>query len=154
MIAEQIPALVPLYEYELELTGVTDFGVRLEDVLAGNAPIPPSGLRVDIAFVGQMRGRLSGRIEGVDYLLVRPDGRMQLDIHATVLTPDGSRIAIEAGGVGLPEPGTTASKLRYHAQLSTLAPEYAWVNALEIWAVGEADVASGRVAIRGFLPEA
>jgi len=140
-----------VYEYTAR-TQFIDFGVKLEDVLTGRAPLPPGGLRVDIPFEGEVHGRLGGYVKGCDYLEVRADGRMELNIRAIVTTPTGARIALTAGGVGLPQPGSTASLLREHVELYSADPEYAWVNGLEIWAVGHADVGTRQVTLRGYVP--
>lgn len=141
-----------IYEYTLKLTGITEFGASFQSLLEGNPP-PAAGLRADIQFEGEVRGRLSGRLTGIDYLYVRPDGRMELNIKGVVETPTGARIALEAGGIGLPQPGSTVSLLRENIKLTTAEPEYAWVNPLEFWAVGEADLAKREVRIRGYLPQ-
>jgi hypothetical protein len=140
----------PLYEYTVRLTRMTDFGATPAEAMAGLQPIPPAGLRVDLAFAGESTGRLAGAIEGVDYLNLRADGRMELDIRAVVSTPDSARIAIHARGVGLNDPATNRILLREHVQLTTAHPAYTWVNLLEVWATGEADMAAGTVTVRGF----
>lgn len=139
-----------LYEYELRLTDITEYGPSMQAILTGEAQIPACGLRVDLSFVGESRGKLAGKIEGIDYLNLRADGRMELDIKAKITTPDGALIAVAAGGVGLPQPGSTASLLRENVKLTTAHPDYAWVNPLEIWAVGEADVETKKVMVRGY----
>jgi hypothetical protein len=141
-----------VYEYTLRITEVVEYGASMADILAGVAAPPPGGLRVDIAFVGEARGRLAGTIRGVDYLNVRADGRMELDIKAEVTTPEGDKIALAAGGVGLPQPGSTASILRENVKLTTASERYAWVNNLQFWAVGVGDVGTGEVHVRGYLP--
>ncbi len=42
-----------IYEYDVIFTGVTDYGVSLEAMLAGKEPIPPQGARFDVAFEGR-----------------------------------------------------------------------------------------------------
>ena len=32
-----------IYEYDLDVTGMTDYGVSLDDILSGKVPIPPQG---------------------------------------------------------------------------------------------------------------
>ena len=142
----------PVYAYQLRLTEVKDFGVSMTDVLEGKQSPPLCGLRVNIDFEGEASGKLAGRIEGTDYLNIRPDGRMELDIRATLTTPDGARIAMRIDGVGLPQERSTASVLRENIQLTTADPRYAWVNTLQLWGVGEADVSTGKVSVRGFIP--
>jgi hypothetical protein len=41
-----------IYEYTVQLTGVTEYGVPLAGVLAGENPIPPEGARFDFPFEG------------------------------------------------------------------------------------------------------
>jgi hypothetical protein len=78
MIGEKI------YEYDLDITGVADFGVSLQAIAAG---------------------------EVTDYLRLRADGRLNLDIRATIETGDGHRIALSAGGVGVPRAGEPITDL-------------------------------------------
>lgn len=141
-----------IYEYTLRLVRVTEYGASMQDILTGAATPPASGLRVDIAFEGESKGVIAGSIRGVDYLNIRADGRMELNIHAELTTPDGHKIALFSDGVGLPQPGTTASLLRENVTLTTASPEYAWVNELQIWAVGRADVGTGEVHVKGYVP--
>jgi hypothetical protein len=61
--------------------------------------VPLQGARIDVAFAGLATGRLTGSVQGVDYLRIRADGRIDLDIRATVETKDGCRIALSADGV-------------------------------------------------------
>jgi len=141
-----------IYEYEVEVTGVTDYGLTLEAVLGGQAPIPPQGARIDVAFAGRGSGRLAGRVHGVDYARLRADGRIDLDIRATVETDDGHRIALAADGVATPRAGEPVADLCENVTLSTVAEPYAWVNARQVWAVGTVDFAAGKIRIEGFLP--
>jgi hypothetical protein len=145
MVAEQI------YEYSLRLTGFTEFGAPLADVLAGRRPMPPSGVRADVAFEGLIEGKLSGRIHGVDYFHLRPDGRMQLDIRAVVETDDGACIALEAGGVALAPAGGPILLLREHVRCTTAHEGYLWLNAQEIWAAGEADMEKREIRVKGYI---
>ena len=82
-----------VYEYDLKVTGMVEYGASLGAILSGGNPPPPGGLRVDVAFEGPVTGRLSGRVVGVDYLTVRGDGRVDLDIQADITTDDGEKIA-------------------------------------------------------------
>src|SRR5208337_2889960 len=104
---EHNPAMTgeKIYEYDLDITGVTDYGVSLESILAGKAKVPTQGARFDVAFEGNATGRLSGRVRGVDYLRMRADGRIELDIRAAIETSDGFRIALSADGVAVLRPG-------------------------------------------------
>ncbi|MDH4147489.1 MAG: DUF3237 domain-containing protein [Acidimicrobiia bacterium] len=139
-----------LYEYELNITGITEYGASLQAVLAGDAPPPPSGLRVDVAFEGTATGKISGTVRGVDYLNFRADGRSELDIKATITTADGELIALAADGVATPQPGSPLIRLRENATLTTASPAYGWVNALQVWGVGTVDLGAGKIVVRGY----
>ena len=141
----------PIYSYDLDITGVTDYGVSLPDILGGKTPIPAQGARFDVAFAGRGTGRLAGAVRGVDYLLMRADGHVDLDIRATIETDDGCRIALSADGVGLRQPGDPVVSLRENVRLTTAVEKYAWVNARQIWAAGTVNPATGKIHIDAFL---
>ena len=97
---EQMPGEL-IYEYTIQSTGATSYGVpALDALLSGVADIPPEGARYDLAFQGPIVGqRLRGTVELTDYIHIRPDGRVQLHIHAEITTEDGKKIALYADGV-------------------------------------------------------
>ena len=140
-----------IYEYDLDVTGVTDYGVSMESILAGKETVPPQGARFDVAFEGTATGRLAGRVRGVDYLRMRADGRMDLDIRATIETSDGFRIGLAADGVAVPHPGEPAADLCENVTLITAAQGYAWVNARQIWGTGSVNMAAGKIHIDAYM---
>ena len=140
-----------IYEYDLDITEVTDYGVTLEDVLSGKASVPLQGARIDVAFEGRATGRLAGRLRGVDYLLVRADGRVDLNIHATIKTEDGHRIALAADGVCLPRAGEPVADLRENVELITASEDYSWVNTRQVWGVGTVNFASGKIHVEAYM---
>ena len=141
----------PTYSYDLDITGMMDYGVSLPDILGGQAKIPPQGARFDVAFAGRAKGRLSGAVRGVDYLRLRADGRFDLDIRATIETGDGARIALSADEVALAQPGNPVAELRENVSLTTAAEAYAWVNASQIWGAGTVNLATGKIHINAWL---
>lgn len=140
-----------IYEYELDITGVTDHGIPLDAILSGQVAVPPQGARIDVAFDGRATGRLAGRVRGVDYARIRADGRMDLDIRATVETEAGERIALAADGVATMRAGEAVADLFENVTLSTAVEAYAWVNARQIWGVGSVDLAAGKIHIAAFM---
>jgi hypothetical protein len=140
-----------IYEYDLDITGVTDYGLTMEAVLSGQVAIPPQGVRIDVAFAGRASGRLAGQVRGVDYLRMRADGRIDLDIRATIETDAGQRIALSADGVARPRPGSPMVDLAENVRLSTAVEDFAWVNGRQIWAVGTVDLAAGKIHIEGHM---
>ena len=140
-----------IHEYDLDVTGVTDYGVSLEAILAGKEKVPPQGARFDVAFEGRAKGRLSGRVRGIDYLQMRADGRIGLDIRASIETDDGRRIALSADGVGLRHAAEPISDLFENVCLTTAAADYAWVNTRQIWGAGTVNFATGKIHIDGYM---
>ncbi|MBI4891874.1 MAG: DUF3237 family protein [Acidobacteria bacterium] len=140
-----------VYSYDVQITGMLDYGIALGDVLTGQAAIPQQGLRFDVAFAGAATGRLAGQVTGTDFLYLRADGRFDLDIHATIVTADGARIALHAGGVALGRPGEPVVELAENVTLQTAAPAYAWVLSRQIWGVGHVNLAAGTIHVDGYM---
>ena len=140
-----------IYEYDLDVTGVTDYGISLDAILSGQVQIPPQGVRVDVAFAGPAVGRLAGTVRGVDYVRMRADGRVDLDIRATIETAAGHRIALSADGVAMPRATEPVADLLENVTLSTAAEEFAWVNTRQVWGVGTIDFAAGKIHITGYM---
>ena len=92
MIGEKI------YEYDLDITGVADFGESLQAIAAGEVTVPPQGARFDIAFDGRGKGRISGRVRGVDYLRLRADAISTFEQPSRQATATGSRCLPVAWG--------------------------------------------------------
>jgi hypothetical protein len=140
-----------IYEYDLEVTAVTDYGLTLEAILSGKARVPPQGARIDVAFEGRARGRLTGRVRGVDYLRLRADGRIDLDIRATIETDDGRRIALSADGVAVPRAAEPIADLSENVSLTTAAEDYGWINTRQIWAPGTVNFATGKIHLDAYM---
>ena len=149
-MAEQMPGEL-IYQYDLQVTGITTYGApALDALVSGAAGIPPQGARYDLALEGPIVGqRLRGTVKGIDYIHIRPDGRAQLHIHAEITTEDGKKIAFYADGVVNFREGSLFGDLRENVTLTTSEPDYAWVNPLQVWALGTVDVATGAVHIAG-----
>ena len=140
-----------IYEHELDLTGVTEYGLSLDALLTGKEAVPLQGARFDLAVEGRFKGRLAGRAHGVDYVRVRADGRMELDLHVTVETDDGHRIALSGDGQAAPRNGEPILDIFGNIRLSTASKEYAWVNERQIWSVGTASLGTGKIHIEAFM---
>lgn len=140
-----------IYAYECDMTGQTDFGVELADILEGRSQIPPQGARFDAGFDGRSAGRIAGRVSGIDHAYLRPDGRFELHLRGVMETDDGCRIALEASGVGVLRTDEAVLDLSENVSLYTAHEAYAWVNARQVWAVGVVDLTTGKVRIEGYL---
>ena len=140
-----------VYEYDLRITGVTDYGLALQSIVSGQAQVPPQGARIDVAFEGQAKGRLTGRVSGVDYLKIRADGRIDLDIRALIETEDGHRIALSADGVATLRAAEPVADLSENVVLTTAAEKYAWVHTRQIWAVGTVNLDVGEIHLDAYM---
>ncbi len=140
-----------IYNETIQITGQTDFGMDMQSALSGAREIPPEGVRLDIDFEGELTGpKLSGKIAGTDYAYMRGDGVAKLHVHAVITTDDGERIALYADGIAMVQPGSPTMQLRENVTLHTAAPEYSWVNRLQIWVTGQGDLSTGQTALKGY----
>jgi len=140
-----------IFEYDLDIMGVIEYGANMQAVLAGQESVPLHGAQFDVTLAGPIKGRVTGTIRGIDYLRVRADGRRELDLRATIETQDGSRIALSANGVGTPRDGEPIVDLAVKIDLTTAAAAYAWVNARPAWGAGHANLATGKIHIDAYL---
>ena len=141
-----------IFEYDLDITGVTDYGANMEALFSGQKSVPLQGAQFDITCAGSIKGRVTGTMRGIDYFRVRADGRRELELRGTIETDDGSRIAFSAVGIGTPRSGEpTMADLAVKIDLTTAAAAYAWVNAKPAWGSGHANLANGKIHIDAYL---
>jgi hypothetical protein len=123
----------------------------MDDILTGKQAVPLQGARLDLHVDGRCKGRLSGRQHGVDYLRMRADGRIDLDLHVVVETDDGHRIALSGDGQAAPRKGEPVFDIFANIRLTTASKEYAWVNERQIWSVGTGDLATRRIRVTAYM---
>jgi hypothetical protein len=129
-----------LFEYALNITGSTEYGTSLEELVSGKTAMPPEGVRLDAYFGGPATGeRLKGTVKGVDYLWLRPDGRMEVNIHAEITTENGQKISLKANGVSFTRKNSSISDIRANIALFTSHQNYTWINALQVWGIGDGE---------------
>lgn len=140
-----------IYEYTPQVTRIVEYGVSAEAVLMRRSPPPKEGARLDLHLEGPVvAGRLKGSVTAVDYLNMRADGRAELHIHGYITVDEGNKVALEAGGVAIPEGDSSIFQLREHVGLTSNHPSLAWVNSTELWARGTVDVSTGQVHLRAY----
>lgn len=138
------PKLEYLFSYRiafsgpLEIVGETPDGLRLNAYLAGGPVVGP-----------RVRGKI--RPVGGDWLRLRRDGVVILDVRTTIETHDGALILVQARGPA------DAGKNAYEQMLAGSAqgavsfrtanlyessdPQYTWLNRVQCVAAGEVDLA-------------
>jgi hypothetical protein len=139
-----------LFDEEIQLTGITEYGISWKELTEGKVNIPGQGARFDIVFEGKLTGRhINGVIKGVDYLEVRADGKFMLNTHARIITEDGDIISVKESGISTPVSGN--AKLHLNMELSAFSPDYQWLNRKQIWVIGEVNMLNGEVKASGFI---
>lgn len=105
-----------LFEEKLKFLSVVDIGAV------------PEGRRVNLPFTGEINGpSINGKIEGTNYVLLRPDGVAVLHVHAVVTTAGGDPVSVEVRGMSTAIPdGRQAVKGTVTYQ--TGSKEFAWLN--------------------------
>ncbi|MFO7524295.1 MAG: DUF3237 family protein [Ignavibacteriaceae bacterium] len=140
-----------VFDEEINLTGVTEYGISWENLLNRSVSIPPQGARFDLAFEGQIFGDIiNGTIKGTDHLEVRADGKFILNIYATFITEDGEIIAVKESGVSTPNVNGTAV-LHLIMEFFTVSQKYEWINKKVVWSVGVVDMIAGKVKVTGYI---
>ena len=142
---------VRIYEYDLDVTGMTDDGVSLDAILSGKEKIPPQGVRVDVAFEGRATGRLAGRVRG--HRLSPDAGRRPRRSRNSRGRRNGERLpdcAVRRRR-GVPRVAEPIADLLENVRLSTAAGEYLWVNTRQVWGVGTVNFAAGKIHIDAYM---
>lgn len=134
-----------LYEASLQITGSTAFGVELPDVLAGT--IPPQGARFDISFAGTVRGQVDGHLVGTDFLEVRADGRIDLNLRGVLTLDDGRTVAFSGIGSGVVSPDGPRLDFDECVRFSSAHEDLAWMNARFFHGGGSADLGAGTISV-------
>jgi hypothetical protein len=140
-----------IYEYDLDVVKIADYGASLDAILTGKEKIPLQGARFDLRVDGRGKGRLAGRQHGFDYLRMRADGSMELDLHVALETDDGHRIALSGDGQAAPRSGDPIADIFANIRLSTASKEYAWVNARQNWSVGTFNPTTGKIHVEAYM---
>ena len=82
---------------------------------------------------------------------MRADGRIDLDIRATIETATGQRIALAADGVAIPRATEPVADLMENVTLTSVTDEFAWVNTRQVWGVGTVNFATGKIHVTGYM---
>ena len=134
-----------LFEETVHLTEVREYGFSWKEFAQAKAPLPPEGIRFDIHFEGEVIGDdLEGTIRGVDYLTVRSDGRLFLQLHAAIATHDGAMIHVTESGIN------DKGRLQLNMDFHTNDSRYAWLNQKHVWGLGTVDFHTGAVFVKAY----
>ena len=126
--------------------------MTMDAIMSGKAKVPLQGAQFDVAFVGTSKGVLAGKVHGVDYLVMRADGRTDLNVHATPETQHGQRIAAHIGGVASPRQNEQVIDLHENIPAHPQRPEQGWVNSRR-FGVGAVNLATGKAHIEAYMQQ-
>lgn len=96
---------------------------------------------------GSFKGpKLAGEVltPAGDWLTVRPNGAIHLDVRVSLVTEDGASILMHYNGVGSPAVDGK-HQVRSAPLFETGDERYAWLNDIQAVGIGEADVAEAVV---------
>jgi hypothetical protein len=137
-----------LFDAQLHFISTVEYGYSRADAAAGN-PIPEEGVRFDMFFEGYVRGeRINGRISGIDYVTLGPDGVSQLHVHGHIITDDGSPIAVHAQGHARRRPDSSLADTQETLSFSTAIERYSWLNHVQATATGLANLETGMLDLQ------
>jgi hypothetical protein len=106
-----IDRLEHLCSYKARITELVNFGET------------PLGRRFDAYFEGEVTGqRLSGKMRGIDYILMRSDDVAELNVRAVLVTDDKVNISVQISGYGNGEELKDAQ-----IKMSTGHEKYRWL---------------------------
>jgi len=104
------------------------FEEKLKFLSVVNIGAVPEGMRLNMPFSGEIDGpSISGKVEGTNYVLLRPDGVAVLHAHAVVTTVGGDLVSVEIRGLST----TTVDgrqAVKGSVTYQTGSKEFAWLN--------------------------
>lgn len=142
-----------IYTANFGIKGLTEFGYSFETLLSGLWPIPPEGAQYNIVLEGTVQGeKLNGKFEAMDYMRVRNDGGMELNLFGTITVEDNIKIAWSASGTGKLNPETGQVILNEEIKMFTNNENYTWVNNTLFWGRGVANLAEQQLEVKVYRP--
>ncbi len=141
-----------------------DYIARISDIVP--IGLVPGGLRLNLHFEGTIdEGVLAGAsVHGIDYLVIRPDGVVALDVRELITSPTGDVVDVRAQGYGqshadAPVPPIeimrspefrwpdAGAPLVGSAFCLTAAPSLAWMNRLVFAFSGTANLGAREIRV-------
>jgi len=110
----------------------------------------PEGRRLNVPFAGDVSGpSIHGKLEGIDYVLVRPDGVGLLHVHGVLTTDGGDIISVEVSGFLTAAPDGRFA-LKGAVTYQTGSKELAWLNSTEGVEDGFIDMSTSELNVKAF----
>lgn len=133
--------------------------MRLEPLITFDAEMrtidigpTPNGHRMNMELEGKTRAgsRVEGDISGVDFLRLRSDGAVELDVYVTLTSAANRPVAVRASGLAsLDASGRASGHLA--VRFETGDDELSWLNRAVGVASTTADMSKGSLTVEGFV---
>ena len=88
-------------------------------------------------------------MHSVNYVNIRADGRVDQHVHEQFDLTDGGKVAVFADGVGTLD-ANGILHLRVNVSCKSSSPAYVWMNSIQVWGIGTANLATGEIRIKGY----
>jgi hypothetical protein len=89
----------------------------------GYGMTPSGAARADVYFDGRLKGKISGTMKGIDYVLIR-ENFTELNVRGVIETDDGALISVEITGFLIPDGEIRDQMVRFQ----TSSPRYQWLH--------------------------
>jgi len=127
-----------LYEEKLKTLPPVDIGAV------------PEGRRLDVPFTGDVSGPIiHGKVEGTDYMLLRPDGVGIMHVHCVVTTDGGDLISYQVSGFLTAAPDGRFS-VKGAITYQTGSKELSWLNSTQGVVDGFFDMSTSELNVKVF----
>lgn len=144
------PRATLVYEVKGQGIGLESFGVDATKVFGGQTDIPAEGIRMDVPFTGKTsKGEIDGEISGIDYITVLPNRNTVIDVHGTITTKTGEKIAVKVDGTLKPDAKNPGKGHFYETvKLTSNSDKYKYLNDKYFVGYGESDFATQKLRIK------
>lgn len=138
------------YEVNGMPIGMESFGVDATKVFTGEIKIPEEGFRLDVPFSGKTsKGTINGTIEGIDYITILPNRNTLIDVHGTITTKTGEKIAVKVDGVLIPNIDDPSKGTYYETvKLTSNSEKYKYLNDKYFVGHGESNFVTNKLKLR------
>ena len=104
--------------------------------------ISPNGVKAEVNYLGETRGRLSGRSVYTVAVLWKPDGTSEFETKGITTTKDGDTVAAWGSGKGRTT-GPSSASVEMEVHYLTQSPRLSWLNNTKALGEGTVNRATG-----------
>ncbi len=106
--------------------------------------IGPDGVKIELNFEGQTKGKFEGRYFGTSDLVQKIDNTIELDTRILETTHDGDMIIYYGKGHGKMT-GPDWNNWQAEVEFMTMSPKLSWLNGKKALVEGSTNIAKGEI---------